>query len=113
MTPFDVFKLVRWQNSNLQREVISTQRRLTAYDRIRDLLANKNILGLRRVVARRQKQHATLPHWLLKMIEKAIKEEYRPRGGYDQLEIDISYLAKVYAGSQFQIAQSHSGYCIQ
>lgn len=51
-------------------------------------------------------QHAVveqhmLPQRILETVERAISGQYKPRGGWNQRELDVSFLAKVASGQRF------------
>jgi hypothetical protein len=87
--------------SNLQRSQRTSKRKITLYGRIQQVLATDNIPALRRVMHRAVTQRRMSPELVFLTLQKAMAGTYKPRGGWNQRELDMSFLAKVASGSRF------------
>jgi hypothetical protein len=94
-------KALRTTVGNLEESLQVYREKLTMHDRIYALLATNNIPGLRRLIERAITVRKMSVEMLYRTLQKANAGLYRVRGGWNQLELDLAFLAKVASGPRF------------
>ncbi|KLO09091.1 hypothetical protein SCHPADRAFT_879793 [Schizopora paradoxa] len=105
---------LRTQVKNLSRKAIASARRMNDYQRIVMLLSQKDVAGLRRILASALDRGIS-PQKLLNLLERAVSGAYRVRGGYSQRDLDVSFLVRAIGGPRllFALNKSHGLVSVQ
>ncbi|KAJ7810978.1 hypothetical protein B0H14DRAFT_2606859 [Mycena olivaceomarginata] len=83
------------------------QQKNSDYSRIMFLLSNNEFPGLRRTLKAALKRGASAKI-ILHILQRALAGLYRPRGGFNKRELDISFLAKALGGPKLLYALQKS-----
>ncbi|KAJ7498376.1 hypothetical protein B0H11DRAFT_1856325 [Mycena galericulata] len=90
-----------------QKAVTRLRRKNSDYKRIMMLLSQNELPGLRRLLTTALKRGASA-QMMVSLIERSISGLYRPRGGFNKRELDVSFLAKAIGGPRLLYALQKS-----
>ena len=102
VTTKEIHKL-RMKVENYENQKKITARHMNDYARIMKLIADNEIVGLRRLIAAALR-HGSSPEVIVETIYKAIEGLYFPHGGFSRRELDMAFLAKALGGPRLLYA---------
>ncbi|TFK89183.1 hypothetical protein K466DRAFT_611332, partial [Polyporus arcularius HHB13444] len=89
------------------QKLSTLQRKINDHQRLTMLLATHDVKRLRELLTVALRKGAS-PRMLLAQIEKSLAGLYTPRGGFEQRELDVAFLAKSLGGPRLLHALLHS-----
>ncbi|KAF8163984.1 hypothetical protein BJ912DRAFT_1097015 [Pholiota molesta] len=100
-------KALQIKLKNAERRFKTFDRKIDDYKRIVMLIANNEIVGLRRLTAAALR-HGSTAETIANLIEKSLAGLYSPRSGFTERDFDIAFLVKAIGGPRLLYALNKS-----
>ncbi|KAI9064240.1 hypothetical protein FKP32DRAFT_1649613 [Trametes sanguinea] len=101
------FRQLRLKYRNAERKLSTLRRRINDHQRLVMLLATNDVKRLRRLLSVALRKGAS-PRTLIARIESSLSGMYTPRGGFEDRDLDVAFLAKALGGPRLLYVLSHS-----